>query len=53
LPQLNVLAVGFSLNSIIALSALLLSIGFLLQIFQPDQFFPLERILPVYSPAAP
>lgn len=49
LPQLNVLAVGFSINSLIMLSALLLSLGVLTQVFMHHHREPIDAIRPVFG----
>lgn len=53
LPQLNVLAVGFSVNSMVMLSALLLSIGVLSRVFHEQGFVAIEMIRQIYVPPAP
>lgn len=53
LPQLNVLAVGFSVNSVVMLAALLLSLGILSRVFQEEALVALEIIRPVYYSPTP
>jgi flagellar biosynthetic protein FliR len=53
LPQLNVLAVGFSVNSLVMLSAMLLSLGVLTRVFQQRSIDALELIRPMFSATAP
>jgi flagellar biosynthetic protein FliR len=49
LPQLNVLAVGFSVNGLIMLSALLLSLGVLTQVFTYHHQKAIDTIRPVFD----
>lgn len=44
LPQLNVLAVGFSVNSVVMLAALLLSLGILVRVFEQQSFSAIDVI---------
>ncbi len=53
LPQLNVLAVGFSVNSLIMLSALLLSLGVLTQVFIHHSQVAIDTIRPVFEQPPP
>jgi flagellar biosynthetic protein FliR len=53
LPQLNVLAVGFSVNSIVMLSALLLSLGILSRVFHEHGFVAIDLMRPVYDSRPP
>lgn len=53
LPQLNVLAVGFSVNSMVMLSALLLSIGVLSRVFHEQGFVAIDMIRNVYANPPP
>ncbi len=49
LPQLNVLAVGFSVNSLVMLSAMLLSLGVLTRVFQENSIDVIELMRPVFE----
>ncbi len=53
LPQLNVLAVGFSVNSIIMLSAMLLSLGVLARLFEDQSLLAIDMIRPVFGISPP
>jgi flagellar biosynthetic protein FliR len=47
LPQLNILAVGFSVNALVMLGAFLLSLGVLVRVFEARCLEPLELIRPL------
>ncbi len=49
LPQLNVLALGFSANSTVMLAALLLSLGVLTRVFQEQSLAVIDWIRPVLT----
>ena len=53
LPQLNILAVGFSINSTVMLGALLLSLGVLARVFQEQSFATIDMIRPVFMHQTP
>ncbi|MGB9688948.1 flagellar biosynthetic protein FliR, partial [Thermogutta sp.] len=46
LPQLNLLMLGFGLNGMAALGTLLLSIGFIVMIFEQDLANTFQRVFP-------
>jgi flagellar biosynthetic protein FliR len=49
LPQLNVLAVGFSIHSTVMLGAMLLSLGILTRVFHERSFAAIDLIRPVFT----
>lgn len=49
LPQLNILALGFSANSTVMLAALLLSLGVLARVFQEQSLAVIDWIRPVLA----
>ncbi len=53
MPQFNILAVGFSINSMVMLGAMLLSLGILGRLFQDHIFTAIDLIGPALSVAAP
>ncbi|MHB8955793.1 MAG: flagellar biosynthetic protein FliR [Pirellulaceae bacterium] len=53
LPQMNVLAVGFSINATVMLGALLLSLGVLARVFQEQSFGAIDMIRPVFMHPTP
>jgi flagellar biosynthetic protein FliR len=53
LPQLNILAVGFSVNSSVMLGALLLSLGLLTRVFHEQSFAVIDLIRPVFTRPSP
>ena len=53
LPQLNVLAVGFSVNSLIMLSAMLLSLGILARLFEGQSHLAVDLLRPVFGISPP
>lgn len=53
LPQLNVLAVGFSLNATVLLGALLLSLGILARVFHEQSFAAIDMMRPVFMRSGP
>jgi flagellar biosynthesis protein FliR len=53
LPQLNILAVGFSVNSTVMLGALLLSLGILTRVFHEQSFAAIDLIRPVFMRPSP
>lgn len=53
LPQLNILAVGFSINSTVMLGALLVSLGVLAHVFQEQSFVTIDMIRPVFMHPTP
>ncbi|NLX55958.1 MAG: flagellar biosynthetic protein FliR [Planctomycetaceae bacterium] len=53
LPQLNVLAVGFSLNATVLLGALLLSLGILARVFHEQSFTAIDMMRPVFMRSGP
>ncbi len=53
LPQLNILAIGFSVNSIIMLSAMLLSLGVLVRLFEDQSQVAIDLIRPVFGISPP
>jgi flagellar biosynthesis protein FliR len=52
LPQLNILVVGFSVNSLVTLSALLLSIGVITRVFQEHAVVVIDLMKPAFQAAA-
>ncbi len=53
LPQLNILAVGFGVNSTVMLGAMLLSLGVLARVFQEQSFVAIDMIRPVFLQQTP
>lgn len=53
LPQLNVLAVGFSVNPTVMLGALLLSLGVLVRAFHEQSFTAIDLVRQAFTSATP
>ncbi len=53
MPQFNILAVGFSINSMVMLGAMLLSMGILVRLFQNQIFTAIDLIGPALSAVSP
>ena len=53
MPQFNVLAVGFSINSIVMLGALLLAFGMIGRVFQDHSFAVIDLLVPVFGNTVP
>lgn len=53
MPQFNVLAVGFGVNSLVMLGTLFLSLGILIRVFHEHSFGAIDLIAPVFSTSAP
>jgi flagellar biosynthetic protein FliR len=53
LPQLNILSIGFSINSTVMLGAMLLSLGVLARVFQEQSFATIDMIRPVFMHPTP
>ena len=53
MPQFNVLAVGFSVNSMVMLGALLLSLGMIGRVFQDQSFAAIDLLIPVFGSTPP
>ena len=53
MPQFNVLAVGFSINSMVMLGAMLLSLGVLVRVFQDHSFTAIDLMGPVFGNPPP
>ncbi len=53
MPQFNVLAVGFSINSMVMLSAMFLSLGILVRVFQDYSFKAIDLLVPVFGTSPP
>lgn len=53
MPQFNVLAVGFGINSLVMVGATLLSLGVLVRIFQFHGFRAIDLIAPVFNASSP
>ncbi len=53
LPQLNILAIGFSVNSIILLSAMLLSLGVLTRMFEGQSLVAIDLIRSAFDSPPP
>jgi len=49
MPQFNVLAVGFGVNSLVMLGACLLSLGILVRVFQDQSFRAIDLLSPVFG----
>lgn len=53
MPQMNVLAVGFGINSMVVLGTLLLAIGVMASLFQDQSFLAIDRVHSVLVEQAP
>ncbi len=53
LPQLNILALGFSVNATVVIGALLLSIGVLVRVFHEQSFAVIDLLRPVFLTTHP
>ncbi|MFO7906726.1 MAG: flagellar biosynthetic protein FliR [Planctomycetota bacterium] len=53
MPQFNVLAVGFGINSLVMVGALLLSLGVMVRVFQFHGFRAIDLIAPVLNTSSP
>ncbi len=53
LPQLNILALGFSVNATVVVGALLLSIGVLVRVFHEQSFAVIDLLRPVFLTTNP
>lgn len=53
MPQFNILAVGFSINSMVMLGAMLLSLGVLVRVFQDQSIASIELMVPVFGSPTP
>jgi flagellar biosynthetic protein FliR len=53
LPQLNILALGFSVNAAVVIGALLLSVGVLVRVFHEQSFAVIDMLRPVFMTPNP
>ena len=53
MPQFNILAVGFSINSMVMLGAMLLSLGVLARVFLDHSFAAIDMMEPVFGAPPP